>query len=121
MNYINEIRHLRFLAEDARERVDHRNRVVTHMLSNNYDLENLISWLDVCRAEAASDYRKAVDSQSDTAYDTLKVLQQYDNDHRTALNALRDLAHLLIKYRGEVQKEYRPPNEIEEPAWMKDA
>jgi hypothetical protein len=33
---------------------------------------------------------------------------------------MRDLAYLLIKYKNEVQKEYRPAEEIEEPAWMKD-
>jgi hypothetical protein len=122
MNYINEIRHLRFLAEDARRSTQHRNQVIEHLLDNNYDLLNLRSWLEVCRTEAATDYCALVGkgSGSDAAYDTLKVLQAYDNDHRTLVNAMRDLAYLLIKYKNEVQKEYRPAEEIEEPAWMKD-
>jgi hypothetical protein len=120
MNYINEIRHLRFLAEDARSSALRRNKVVQHMLDSNFELLNLMSWLNVCRSEASADYRTAVEKEVDIAYDTLKVLQNYDNDHRTMTNALRDLAYLLIKYKSEVQKEYRPP-EAEEPAWMKDA
>ena len=111
MNYINEIRHLRFLAEEARRSTQRRNQVVDQLLDKNYDLFNLMSWLEVCRTEAATDYHTAVGKGSDVAYDTLKVLQAYDNDHRTLLNALRDLAYLLMKYENQVQKEYCPPKE----------
>jgi len=120
MNYINEIRHLRFLAEDARNSEQRRNQVVEQLFDKNYDLLNLMSWLDVCRTDAATDYHTAVGKGSDVAYDTLKVLQNYDGDHRKLMDAMRDLAYLLIKYKNEVQKEYHPAEEIEEPAWMKD-
>ena len=120
MNYINEIRHLRYLAEEARRSSQHRNQVVEQLLDKNYDLLNLMSWLQVCRTEAANDYHTAVEKGSDAAYDMLKVLQNYDGDHRKLMDAMRDLAYLLLKYKNEVQKEYRPAEEIEEPAWMKD-
>jgi len=111
MNYISEIRHLRFLAEDARNSAQRRNQVVEQLFDKNYDLLNLMSWLDVCRTDAATDYHAAVGKGSDAAYDTLKVLQNYDGDRRKLMDAMRDLAYLLIKYKNEVQKEYRPAEE----------
>lgn len=120
MNYCKEIHHLRWLSSVSRLKVEQRNKVVSELIDTNYPIFNMLSWLEVCRTEAATDYHTAVANGSDAAYETLKVLQIYDNDHRTAMNALRDLAHLLMKYKDEVQKEYRPP-EVEEPAWMKDA
>jgi len=109
MDYTNQIRHLRFLAEDARHSSERRAKLVNKLLDENYDLFNLLDYLNVSRTNSATKYHSAVAADSPGAYDMLKLLQTYDNDHRMLTSALRDLAFLLIKYKSEMQDVYCPP------------
>lgn len=121
--FTGQIRHLRYLADNARRSAERRAKIMNGLLTRNDDLLNLIDHLNVNRTDAATKYHSAVANDMPIAYDLMKLMQNYDGDHRMLTSALRDLAYLLIKYKDSVPLHDAPPPEaleVEEPAWLKD-